>query len=202
MAREWRETASNGPHNLNASTLMVRLDTYNRRSLARGRPQWIEALWLITECLFVRSAIPGSAHRRFVLRLFGAQIDKGVEIKPGVRIKFPWKLAIGAHSWIGEDVWIDNLADVRIGSHCCVSQGAYLCTGSHDWTKSGFNLMTRPIFIGDQSWIAARTVIGPGVTAGEGSVLSLGSVATHDLDPWSIYAGIPAAKVRQRSAKQ
>jgi putative colanic acid biosynthesis acetyltransferase WcaF len=124
-----------------------------------------------------------------------------VDIKPGVRIKFPWRLKIGDHSWIGEDVWIDNLAEVSIGSHCCISQGAYLCTGSHDWTKSSFDLIIRSIHLGDRSWIAARCVVGPGVRAGEGSVLALGSVATEDLAPWSIYTGSPATLTKTRRLK-
>jgi len=107
----------------------------------------------------------------------------------------------GAHSWIGEDVWIDNLAEVTIGSQCCISQGAYLCTGSHDWTRQTFDLITRPIHVADQAWIAARSIIGPGVSVGEGSVLSLGSVATKNLAPWTIYAGTPAAIVKTRLPK-
>lgn len=177
----------------------VRLDTYDCSSFNRGRPRWIEALWLVTECLFVGSPLPGAAHRRWLLRLFGARIGQGVEIKPRVRVKFPWKLTIGDYSWIGESVWIDNLADVKIGSHCCISQCAYLCTGSHDWSKPSFNLITASIEIKDGTWICARSIVGPGVEAGEGSVLSLGSVATSDLIPWSIYSGVPAAKIKTRS---
>ena len=177
---------------------LMRLDTYDSQSFARGRPKWIEALWLIAQSLFVSSSIPGAAHRRWLLRLFGAHIGREVDIKPRVRVKFPWRLTVGDYSWIGEDVWIDNLAEVQIGSHCCISQGAYLCTGSHDWTKPGFDLIVRPIHLGAHSWIAARGIIGPGATIGEGSVLSLGSVATNHLTPWSIYSGSPAVKIKAR----
>jgi putative colanic acid biosynthesis acetyltransferase WcaF len=135
-----------------------------------------------------------------LLRLFGAHIGKGVDIKPGVRVKFPWRLTVGEYTWIGEDVWIDNLANVTIGSHCCISQAAYLCTGSHDWANSGFDLIINPIDVGNQSWIAARAVVGPGVSIGEGSVLALGSVATRDLAPWSINGGTPAAMIKARLA--
>lgn len=176
----------------------MRLDTYDNREYTRGRPKWIEVLWIIAQYLFISSALPGSAHRRLILRLFGAHIGNGVAIKPRVRVKFPWRLSVGANSWIGEDVWIDNLANIEIGAHCCISQSTYLCTGSHDWTKPGFDLIVRPIKIGDQSWIAARSVIGPGVVVGEGVVLSLASVATDDLAPWSIYSGTPAAHVKAR----
>ena len=179
----------------------MRLDTYDSQSFARGRWKWIEALWLIAQCLFVSSAIPGAAHRRWILRLFGASIGHEVDIKPRVRVKFPWRLTVGDYSWIGEDVWIDNLAEVKIGSHCCISQGVYLCTGSHDWTKLRFDLIVRAIDVGDHSWIAARSIIGPGVTIGEGGVLSLGSVATSNLAPWSIYSGTPAVRIKARTSQ-
>lgn len=179
----------------------MRLDTYDSQSFGRGRRKWIEALWLIAQCLFVSSSIPGSAHRRWILRLFGASIGHEVDIKPRVRVKFPWRLTIGDHSWIGEDVWIDNLVEVKIGSHCCISQGVYLCTGSHDWTKRRFDLIVRAINVGDHSWIAARSIIGPGVTIGEGGVLSLGSVATSNLAPWSIYSGTPAVRIKARTSQ-
>lgn len=183
---------------MNRQAYLMRLDTYDNRSFARGRAKWIEALWLITQALFVSSSLPGSAHRRWILRLFGARIGRAVEIKPHVCIKFPWRLIVGDHTWIGEGVWIDNLADVEIGAYCCISQGAYLCTGSHDWTKPAFNLIVRAIHVGDRCWIAARTNIGPGVNTGEGSVLCLGSTATENLEPWTIYAGVPAVRIESR----
>ena len=99
--------------------------------------------------MFVSSSIPGSAHRCFLLRAFGAKIGRGVNIKPRVKVKFPWRLIVGNHSWIGEAVWIDNLAEVEIGANCCVSQGAYLCTGSHDWNSRKFTLITKPIRVED-----------------------------------------------------
>lgn len=183
---------------MTAPTGVVRLDTYDRNPFERGRPRWIEALWLVAQCLFISSSLPGAAHRRWLLRAFGARIGQGVDIKPLVRVKFPWKLTVGDFSWIGESAWIDNLADVKIGSHCCISQGAYICTGSHDWAKPGFDLITAPIEIRDGTWICARSIVGPGVTTGEGSVLALGSVATHDLMPWSIYSGVPAIRIKAR----
>lgn len=174
------------------------LGTYTPGSFARGRPALVEALWILVQALFVSSWIPGSWHRRALLKLFGADIAAGVVFKPGVRIKFPWRLTIGANSWIGEDAWIDNLADVRIGANCCISQGAYLCTGSHDWSARGFDLITRPITLEPGVWIAARASVGPGVTAGRGAVLGMASAAARDLDPWTVYAGVPAMAVRQR----
>lgn len=177
------------------------LSTYSVGNFVRGRPAFVEALWLLVQAVFVSSWLPGSWQRRAALRAFGARIGAGVIIKPGVRVKFPWRLTIGDHTWLGESVWIDNLAEVSIGADCCISQGAYLCTGSHDWSKASFDLITRPIRIGDHAWIAAGASIGPGVSVGEGAVLALASVATADLDTWSIYRGNPAAKTSSRNIR-
>jgi putative colanic acid biosynthesis acetyltransferase WcaF len=142
--------------------------------------------------------VPFSQVKVVVLRAFGASIGGGVRIKPGVKVKFPWRLTVGDHCWLGEDLWIDNLAEVRIGAHCCLSQGVYLCTGSHDWSRDTFDLITGPIIVQDHAWIGAKAVVAPGLTVGEGAVLGLGSVATHSLDPWTIYLGSPAKPNRQR----
>lgn len=174
------------------------LDQYDTGGFARGRPLWIEALWWVIQAALVRSWIPGTAHRRYLLRVFGAQIGEGVIIKPGLRVKFPWRLQIGNHTWIGEDVWIDNLAHVEIGSHCCISQGAYLCTGSHDWSSRRFDLIVKPIAIENHAWVCAKSLVAPGVTIREGAVLSLGSVATGDLDSWGLYGGVPAKWIKAR----
>lgn len=174
------------------------LAKFDNTSFPRGRARWLEALWLLVQWLLVSSAIPGSRHRRFLLRVFGAKIGSGVCIKPRVRIKFPWRLTVGDNSWIGEGVWIDNLEEVSIGANCCLSQEVYICTGNHDWTKPEFNLVAKPVRIGNECWICARGVLAPGVTAERGSVLALGSVATTDLRQWTIYQGVPAHPLRAR----
>jgi putative colanic acid biosynthesis acetyltransferase WcaF len=176
----------------------VSLASFDNHGYDRGRPKLVEAAWMIVQALFVSSALPGSAHRRILLRLFGAQIGQGVVIKPRVRIKFPWRLFIGDHTWIGEGAWIDNLGDVSIGSDVCVSQESYICTGSHNWKARGFDLMVAPVEIGAGAWIAARACIAPGVKVGEGAILTIGSVAVNDLEPWFIYSGNPALKKRSR----
>jgi len=107
-------------------------------------------------------------------------------------------LEIGDHSWIGEDVWIDNLDTVRIGSHVCVSQGAYLCTGSHDWSDEAFALITKPIVIEDGCWIGAMSRVALGVHIEEGAVLTMGSVAVHNLGTHMIWQGNPAHRTRDR----
>lgn len=133
-----------------------------------------------------------------LLRLFGARVGKSVVIKPHVRIKYPWKLSIGDYTWIGEDVWIDNLDEVCIGANCCVSQGAFLLCGNHNYTKSTFDLMIGAITLEDGSWIGAKSTVCPGVTVGSHAVLSVGSVATKTLEPYGIYSGNPAMKVKER----
>ena len=177
----------------------MRLDTFDSRDFERGRSRLVEAFWLKVSWLFIESWLPGSAWRAFWLRLFGAQIGRGARLKPRLRVKFPWRLELGDHVWLGEGVWIDNLAPVTIGDHCCVSQGAYLCTGSHDWSREDFALVTAPIALEEKCWIGAQAVVAPGVTLHQGAVLGLGAVAVSDLEPWSIYLGNPAGLVRARS---
>ncbi len=176
----------------------MKLETYDNQSLDRGRLLRVEVIWVLIQGLLFSTWVPGSGWRCFLLRAFGAKIGKKVVIKPGVRVKFPWRLEIGDCSWIGERVWIDNLASVNIGSHACISQGAYLCTGSHNWSLTSFDLITKPIRIGNHAWIGAQTCIAPGVTMGEGAVLCMGSIAAKDLEPWTIYQENPAVPVRER----
>jgi putative colanic acid biosynthesis acetyltransferase WcaF len=187
-----------GEQDVNAAGSRVRLDLYSARGFRRGRSVLSETAWLIAQALLLASPLPGSRLRVWLLKRFGARIGKQVTIKPGVRVKFPWRLRVGDHAWIGEDVWIDNLAEVKIGDHCCLSQGVYLCTGNHDWSRPSFNLVVEPIRIESQSWLAARSVVGPGVTVQEGAVLGLGAVAVDDLRAWHVHLGSPALPVRPR----
>ena len=149
--------------------------------------------------LFRTRLLPIKAFKVFLLRSFGAQIGTGVVIKPGVKVKFPWRLKVGDHVWIGENAWIDNIATVTIRDHVCISQDVYLCTGNHDWRDRNFKLLTGEIHIEEGSWLAARSVIGPGVTVGRGAILGLGSVASRSLQPMTIYSGNPAQPVKQRN---
>lgn len=107
-------------------------------------------------------------------------------------------MSIGDYTWIGEDVWIDNLNEVKIGSNCCISQGAFLLCGNHNYKKDNFDLVVKPVIIEDGVWIGAKSVVCPGVTAFSHSVLAVGSVATQDLEQGLIYQGNPAIAKRQR----
>jgi putative colanic acid biosynthesis acetyltransferase WcaF len=134
----------------------------------------------------------------FLLRVFGAKIGTGLTIKVKVRIKNPWRLVIGDHCWIGESVWIDNLEHVTIGNNVCISQGAMLLTGNHDYTDSSFPYRLDRIEIEDGVWIGAKSVVCPGVKCRSHSILTVSSVATKELDGWGIYSGNPALFVRSR----
>jgi putative colanic acid biosynthesis acetyltransferase WcaF len=155
--------------------------------------------WYVANRLFINSSfLFPSIFKSWVLKLFGAKIGRGVVIKPKVNIKYPWFLSIGDHSWIGENVWIDNLVQVSIGSNVCISQGALLLTGNHDYKKSTFDLITKSIILEDGAWVGAQATVCPGVTLHNHSILSVGSVATTDLEPYTIYQGNPAIAVRKR----
>ncbi|KAB8317544.1 colanic acid biosynthesis acetyltransferase WcaF [Tolypothrix campylonemoides VB511288] len=177
----------------------MRLDNYTLGTYTPGAPFWKQLLWYFIGAPLVQSSLlPMSAFKVWILRLFGAKIGQGVRIKPGVRVKFPWRLTVGNYVWIGEDAWLDNIAPITIESHVCVSQGVYLCTGNHDWSHPDFKLIPAPIHIQESSWIAAKSVIGPGVTVGWGAVLTLGGVTGRSLEPMTIYAGNPAQSVKKR----
>jgi len=168
----------------------------------KGRSALVQALWYFAGLPLLRShLVPISRLKCAVLRLFGARIGRGVYIKPGVRVKFPWYLAVGDFCWLGEDLWIDNLAAVEIESDVCISQGAYLCTGNHDWTTPNMKLFRRPIRIESGSWIGARAILCPGVVIGSGSVIAAGSVVTRKIGPYQVWAGNPAVYVRERRLK-
>jgi len=165
----------------------------------KAGPTWKILLWYFFNYYFLHSAIPWPyGMKRLVLRAFGAKVGKGVVIKTRVRVKNPWRLSIGDHCWIGEDVWIDNLEDVAIGNHVCLSQGAMLLTGNHDYTVSSFPYRLGKIVLEDGVWIGARSVVCPGIVCRSHAILTVNSVATKELEAQKIYAGNPARFIRER----
>jgi putative colanic acid biosynthesis acetyltransferase WcaF len=142
--------------------------------------------------------LPGSSWRVSLLRAFGAQIGAGCRIKPGLRVKFPWRLQVGQACWLAEDAWIDNLAMVCLGDRVCLSQGTYLCTGNHDFRSPDFSLRLGPITIGSDAWIAARAVLAPGTRIGPGAVVALGAVVSGSVASGVIVRGNPAIVVGDR----
>jgi putative colanic acid biosynthesis acetyltransferase WcaF len=154
--------------------------------------------WYFTSMLFFRSGlIPSSALLVGILKLFGAKIGRGVRIKPFIYVHYPWKLSIGDNSWLAE-CRIENLDQVTIGANVCISQKAMLLTGNHNYKKSSFDLITSPITLEDGVWIGANTTVCPGITAFSHAVLTVGGVATRNLEANSIYQGNPAVKVKDR----
>lgn len=162
-------------------------------SLDRGAPAWKEALWLAVKPVLFLAPVPlPSALRADILRAFGARLESGLVIRSGVDITFPWRLTCGHHTWLGEGCKILNLAPVHLGSNVCLSQQAFLCTGSHDHKSAGFDLITRPITIADECWVGARAFVAPGVTVGQGSVVSACAVVVKDIPPGHLATGNPA----------
>ncbi len=182
------------------------LNQYDTRNYSIGAPFIVAFFWHIFGYYFIKNRtldghIYGRKLKVSILRIFGAKIGKDVLIRADVKIKLPWRLHIGDYVWIGENVWIDNSHTITIGDNVCISQGAYLCTGNHDWTDTSFKVKLGEINIADGAWIGANAVIGPNVNVGEGAILTLASVTSKNLDPMYIYTGHPAQKVKKRIIK-
>ena len=177
----------------------MRLDRFANPEYDPGGTRVTRLAWYIVNALVFSSwLLPVSAPKRGLLRLFGARIGAGVVIKPRVNIKYPWRVDIGDHTWIGEGVWLDTVGNIEIGSHACVSQGAYFVTGNHDYRADAFDLMVGDIRVGDRAWVGARSIVGPGVELAPGSVVTAGSVVLKSTEPDTVYQGNPAVAVRSR----
>ena len=188
-----KENVQQGKTNLNA---------FDNSWYKPGNPIKILLWYVVNACVFNSYCFPFQRCKRFMLRLFGAKLGKGVIFKPKVNIKYPWKLEIGNHVWIGEQVWIDNLAQVTIEDHVCLSQGAMLLCGNHNYRKSTFDLITGTITLKEGAWIGAKAVVCPGVTCHSHALLTVGSVAVSDLEEYAIYQGNPAKKIRERKINE
>ena len=170
-----------------------------KTSIDIGAGKLKQIVWYFINILFFKNSINiSSGLKIFLLKLFGASVGEGVVVKPAVNIKYPWKLTIGNHSWIGEEVWIDNLSAVVIGNSVTISQGALLLTGSHDHTKETFDFISQPVILEDGAWIGAKAVVYGGVTCGTHSILGINSVAESNLQHYTIYKGNPAVPVMKR----
>lgn len=156
-------------------------------------------LWGFAELfLFRPSPRPFHAWRSMLLRLFGAEVGEKVHVYPGVRIWAPWNLAIRDQAGVGDRAILYSQAQITIGPRAVVSQGAHLCSGTHDYNEPGFPLIAKPITIGAEAWIAAEAFIHPGVTVGEGAVIGARSVVTRDMPPWMVCAGNPCKALKPR----
>ena len=171
----------------------MRLDHYDNSYFSRGASKIKEALWWVVRSLLFAPWFPiPSSIKVAALRLFGARIGEGVVIRSRVNITFPWRLTIGDYVWIGDEVLILSLDQVTIASHVCISQRAFLCTGSHQFKSENFDLVTKPISIREGCWIAANVFIGAGVTLGKGTLCSAGSVVLKSHGADQVLVGNPA----------
>lgn len=183
---------------------MAELDIADNRAARKYtfRVQVMRLGWSVGKIMFRLVPRPFYGPRRMLLRIFGARIGKRVNIANTAAIYFPWNLAIGDWSAIGEHAYIYNLGPVVIGEKATVSQRAHLCAGTHDYHDPALPLLTPPIEIGSQAWICADAFVGPGVVVGEGAVVGACAVVTKNVDAWSVVAGNPARMVKRRELKQ
>ncbi|WP_266363593.1 DapH/DapD/GlmU-related protein [Tellurirhabdus rosea] len=149
--------------------------------------------------LFRLSPRPLHAWRSFLLRCFGANVGRGVHVYPGVRIWAPWNLDLQDQCGIASGVTLYSQGRITVGRLAVISQGTYLCAGTHDYNQPGFPLITRPISVGAHAWIAAEAFVHPGVTIGEGCVIGARAVVTRSMPPWMVCAGHPCVPVRGRT---
>lgn len=202
--RNWRPANVSDavePSTLSAqpSRSWVDLSSYDNSAFDPGARRLTRTLWhFCSVMLFENGWIPVSGLKVRLLRLFGAKIGQGTVIKPNVRIKYPWRLRIGDHCWIGQEAWLDNMVEVELGSHVCISQLVYLCTGSHDHRRRTFDLLPSPIRIGDGAWIGARATVLPGVTVGPNALVAGGSVVTKNVEAAVVVGGNPAREIARR----
>lgn len=158
----------------------------------------VQAWWLVQSTLFACSPQFMYGWRRFLLRSFGAKIGSKVIIRPTARIQFPWKVSIGDHSWIGDEVILYSLGDIQIGSDVVISQRSYICTGTHDAFKTTFDISSHKIIIEDQCWLATDVFVAPGVTIGRGTVIGARSSVFKNLPNGKICMGQPAIVIKDR----
>ena len=163
----------------------VRLNDFDASiGLDRGASKAKEICWYLIKCVFFLSPLPyPKSFKKFLLKLFGASVGKNVVIKPRVNIHFPWKLTIGDYAWIGEEAFILNFENVSIGNNVCISQRAFICTGNHDYMTPSMPYRNKPIILEDGCWVGACCFIGPGVTIGTDSIITVGSIITSDIGP-------------------
>jgi putative colanic acid biosynthesis acetyltransferase WcaF len=156
-------------------------------------------LWYLCNALLFNTAwFPFRSIKIRLLRLFGASVGNGVVLKPYINIKYPWFLSIGDYCWIGEGVWIDCLTEVTMESHVCISQGALILSGNHDYKSTSFDLLLKPISLKRGAWVGAKALVTQGTVMETHAVLTAGSVATGNLEAYGIYQGNPARKVKDR----
>lgn len=176
----------------------INTDTHHGPSFSLGnrvaRVIW-NAAWLV---LFRPSPRPLHGWRRWLLRRFGATVGPGVHVYPDVRIWAPWNLTLEECCGIGDRAILYTQGRITVGRLAVISQGSHLCAGTHDYTRVGFPLVTKPITIGAEAWLAAECFVHPGVTIGEGAVIGARAVVNKDMPAWTVCAGHPCVSLKPR----
>ncbi|QQR86276.1 MAG: colanic acid biosynthesis acetyltransferase WcaF [Flavobacteriales bacterium] len=184
---------------MNGERRSVDLSRFDNSDFSIGAGAVKYTLWYFTNALFFLNPLfPFRTPKPWLLRLFGAKVGKGVVIHPRVNIKFPWKLTIGDHCWIGQAAWLDNIDKLTLEDHVVISQGAMIIIGSHDYKKVDYPTMSKPVVLERGCWVGAGAMVLLGVRMKTHSVLAACSVATTDLEPYMIYRGNPAKPARER----
>ena len=180
----------------------VDLGKYSQSWYDRGKPGWFVLLWWFVQAItFPLTPQPLYGLRRLILNLFGATIGQEVLIRPTARFTYPWKIAIGDYSWIGDNVVLYSLERIEIGKHCVISQKSYLCTGSHNIEDPKFGLQTADIIIGNGVWVGADCFIGLGVNIGANAVIGARSSVFKDMPPGQVCLGTPCQPRYPRKIK-
>lgn len=176
----------------------MNLGKYKRQKVSiREKLRFVS--WYFLGPVLFSFLFPFSRVRVVLLKAFGAKIGVNVVVsKQGIKIKYPWNLSIGDNTWVGENVWIDNLAHVSIGNNCCISQGVYFCTGNHDWKRDSFDLILKEVLIEDEVWIGAMSRLAPGTVVKEGTVVQMGSVVLGTLESHGVYGGNSITRIKDR----
>lgn len=183
---------------------MVSIVDYMNRPVAQSlRNKWWRLLWQ-TVWLSLYRPSPRLLHgwRRFLIRLFGANVARGAHLYPSVRIWAPWNLTMGEGSCLGDYVDCYSVDRITLEPYVTVSQYSFLCTASHDYRVENRLLITGPIRIGSRAWVAADVFVGPGVMIGEGAVVGARSSVFRDVDSWTVVGGNPARIIKKLSRQQ
>lgn len=182
--------------------MIQNLNSYKNPKNFRGKSKIKVQLWWIVQAIFFKTSPQVLYYwRRFLLRSFGAEIGKGVLIRPSVKITYPWKIKIGDYSWIGDDVVLYSLGEIEIGNNTVISQRSYICTGSHDYNKVDFPIYAEKIVVEDGCWLATDVFVAPGITIEKGTVVGARSSVFKDLEAFSIYVGSPAQFIKKREVE-
>jgi len=157
------------------------------------------ALWMLVGVPLMRLTFHDwYGLRAAILRAFGAKVGRSCKIRRTAHVEIPWLLSMDDFATLGHASIVYNLGPITLGKRVTISQYAHLCAGTHDFTQPDMPLIRPAIVVKDDAWIATDAFVGPGVTVGEGALLGARASAFKDLEPWGIYAGNPARRIKDR----